>query len=296
MSRTSRPAGERPDRIQADPPAPADFVPLSPTEAVLDILYWCHVDCPKQAADASWPLGSMLGRFDLRSLKRPRDAGSVPPSIRRALEDFTNTPAYTTGMPFVRLGVAPRVDPVAPLGYQTIEGIATVNVHPPACIPVSTVVHERQMLRWDDPQCLCSSGADCVAARLDGAPGPLPYYVPAGCRRSDYEQPAFCLLCIRADAAAVSAVYESVVSSSQMELGRAAVVLPPFQNLVNCEDGYYEAALGVRPSTRIFTPVAIVGPDVPLLVATAANGVKYVDQSAAEWRPGGHFLAESVWV
>lgn len=295
MSRTSRPAGERPDRIQAAPPAPADFEPLSPTDAVLDILYWCQVDCPQQAADSSWPLGAMLGRVDLRKLKRPRVAGAVPPSIRRHLESFTSTPAYTTGMPFVRLGVTPRVDSVAPLGYQTIDGIATVNVQPPACIPVSTVVHERQMLQWNDHRHLCSSGGDCVAAQLDGAPGPLPFYVPAGCRRSDYEQPAFCLLCIRADAAAVSAVYESVVTSSQLELGRAAVVVPPFQNLVNCSDGYYDAALGVRPSTHIFTPVAVVGPHVPLTVATTGTGVKYVDQSAAEWRPGGHFLARSVW-
>ena len=128
-----------------------------------------------------------------------------------------------------------------------------------------------------------------------GAPGPLPYYVPMGCKRSEYEQPAFCLLCIRADAAAVSTVYQSVVKSSQLELGRAAVVLPPFQNLVNCPDGYFEAALGVRPSPLLFTPVAIVGTSVPLVVAES-GGVKYVDQSAAEWTPGGHFLPLAAWV
>lgn len=295
MSRASRPAGEGPAKIQAAPPAPDGFARLSPAAAVLDILYWCNVDCPQQAADGAWPLGSMLGRPELRRLKRPRVAGAVPPSVRQTLLDFTNKPAYTTGLPFVTLGVPPVVDPVAPLGYQTIEGIATVNVHPPAFIPVSTVVHERQMLRWDDPAHPCCAGPDCVAAKLDDAPGPLPFYVPPRCKRPEYEQPAFCLLCIRADAAAVADVYESVVASSQLELGRAAVALPPFQNLVGCEDGYYEAALGVRPSTRIFTPVAIVGPDVPLRVAAAPDGVQCVDQSVAEWRPGGHFLGRAAW-
>lgn len=294
MSRTLQPAGDRPTSTQRPPPCPENFEPLSPSELVLDILHWCRVDCPVGAPDGTWPLGAMLGRSDLRVLPGPR-AQKLPPSVQRLLDEFTSPPAYTTGMPFVRLGVPPSPGPMGNLGYQTIDGIATVNVQPPACIPVSTVVHERQMLRWDDDAHLCSSGDGCVAARLEGAPGPLPYYVPMGCKRSEYEQPAFCLLCIRADAAAVSTVYQSVVKSSQLELGRAAVVLPPFQNLVNCPDGYYEAALGVRPSTHIFTPVAVVGPSVPLVVAES-GGVKYVDQSAAEWTPNGHFLPLAAWV
>ena len=158
-----------------------------------------------------------------------------------------------------------------------------MQCHPPACIPVSTVEHDRTQLVWNDPDHLCASGAACAAAALPFAPGPLPFYTLPGLDRANAEGPRFCLLCIRADCAAVCTMYDSVVRHSQAELGRAAVALAPFQNLVNVPNGYRDHVLGVKPAQHIFAPVAVVGVDFPMHVRESTDGVKYVDQTAAEW-------------
>ena len=93
------------------------------------------------------------------------------------------------------------------------------------------------------------------------------------------------MLCIRADAQAMVQVYSSIVTSATRQLGGAAVALPPFQNLVNCEGGYTEESLGVTPNQTVFSPVSIVGVHIPMTVRTSPRGVVYVDQSAAEWKP-----------
>ena len=48
-------------------------------------------------------------------------------------------------------------------------------------------------------------------------------------------------------------------------------------------DRYTEQSLGVTPNQTVFSPVSIVGVDIPMTVRVSPRGKVYVDQSAAEW-------------
>ena len=237
---------------------------------LLDIIHWALRDHPRRA-NGSWPIGATL-RKQVASRKAPVHSGAL------AVAKFCAPLVYQTALPFITVDAPELAEPA-----QTVAGIATVACHPPAVVPVSTSYHDDTQLRWNDREHPCASGRMCAACLLPGAPGPLPFYVPEGVRRCDYEQPAFCLLCIRADVAAVAAVYSRVVQSSERQLGRAAIALPPFQNLVNCDGGYSEQSLGVTPSQAIFAPVAVVGPAIPP-VGVMADGTLFVDQSQLKSR------------
>ena len=249
-----------------------------PAELVCDIVHWCNRAMPSPT-NGRWHLGAAARRRSPLRQQRPA------PSVAAAVKELCAPLVYELGLPFVRAGAEARA--------AALEAASAANVRrcdPPAFVPVSPSDHDDRMLRWDDPGCPCASGAACVAAQLPGAPGPLPWYVPPGVKREDYEPPAFCLLCIRADAAAAVRVYGAVVASSQLQLGRAAVTLPPFQNLSDCAGGYHYAAMGVKPSQHVFAPVCVAGPNIPLVVRTGADGVVHVDQSAGKWSPGSPFL------
>lgn len=256
---------------------PPQWRPPPAAELVCDIVHWCNRAMPSPQ-NGRWHLGAAARRHS--PLRRQAPA----PSVAAAVKSLCSPLVYETALPFVRASAGARA--------AALEQASAANVRcdPPACIPVSPSDHDDAMLRWDDPGCLCASGAACVAAQLPGAPGPLPWYAPPGVRRADYEAPAFCLLCIRADAAATVRVYEAVVSSSRLQLGRAAVTLPPFMNLSDCPGGYHYAAMGVKPSQHVFSPVCVAGPQIPVVVRTDPHGVQYVDQSAGKWSAESPFL------
>lgn len=267
-------------------PPPDGWQPHPPASVVMDTVYWCNRVWPVQIA-GKWPLGVACRR---PCVGEPSPRVAVPPaSVRAAISELCAPAVYELGLRFITAdpAVCPPAAPVCP----TVGNIAAVDCTPPAAIPVCTVADDNKMLVWDDDAHPCASGHDCVAAHLAGAPGPLPFWVPPGATRATYSQPAFCLLCIRTDAAALVAVYRRIVSSASADLGRAAITLPPFQNLVRCVGGYHEMALGVRPDHFLFAPVSIVGANFPMdVVVDPATGKKRVDQTAAVWTPSPPFL------
>ncbi|MGB0550148.1 MAG: hypothetical protein ACPGR8_13540 [Limisphaerales bacterium] len=197
------------------------------------------------------------------------------------MSDLTVTPGYEAGLPFIRFGEPGGAMDI--VGTALKDSTATVNVEPPALIPVSGALHECKQLRFNRPGApLCASGCECAAARLPGALGPLPVYqTPAEAKAGVYPPaPAFCLLCIRHDAANLAKTLSCVVESAQTSLGSACMVAAPFQNLVGVADGYVPSALGVRPMhSFVFTPVSIVGPhDLPVEYSEEYGGL-YVDQT-----------------
>lgn len=267
---------DSPDSTQMPPPG---WERPPPWRLLLDIVHWALRDSPKRA-NGKWPIGAAI-----RRQVAERAVGTS--SGADAIAKFCAPIAYQTELPFIAVET-----PQPPPQIDTIAGIGVVPCDPPAMVPISTSQHEDTQLVWNDPKPAhrCASGAACAAAQLPNSPGPLPYYVPEGSSRAEYEQPAFCLMCIRADATAVAAVYSKVVQCSKRQLGRAAVAVPPFQNLINCDGGYQASAAGVKPDQCIFAPISIVGPH-KLPVSIDGNGTHYIDQSTIKW-PG--FLRQSA--
>lgn len=292
-SRMSVPAGDFPTAIQR---APDGFRPLPPWELILDILHYNQREFPQRAE-----LGGRyhVGAAVMQPIKRTaRPTASHPPdSVERAIMAFTQPAAYKASMPFITASAAPTDQEGGLLGLaqRQILGMSVIEVAPPAVVPISPASWDRTQLVWSsNPAHDCASGASCVACTLlhaphdaNGNPRPLPMFVLPGMNRDAAETPGFCLLCIRTDAAAMLAVHSRIVSSASTQLGSAAVCLPPFQNLVDCEDGYKSTALGVRPMQAIFTPISLAKAPSPgdAVVRKTADGTYYVDQSAIEWHP-----------
>lgn len=292
-SRMSLPAGDRPTAIQR---APAGFRPLPAWEAVLDILHYNQREFPRRAE-----LGGRyhVGAAAMQPIERKaRPTANHPPdSVERAILAFTQPAVYKASMPFIT-ATARSVsdgfqDGLLGLTPRQVHGMSVIECAPPAVVPISPASWDRTQLVWSsNPAHDCASGPSCVACSLlhaphdaDGNPRPLPMFVLPGMDRDAVETPGFCLLCIRTDAAAMLAVHSRIVSSATTQLGSAAVCLPPFQNLVNCEDGYKATALGVRPMQTVFSPISLAKPPSPddAIVRKTADGTHYVDQSAIEW-------------
>jgi hypothetical protein len=269
---------------------PLGFVRTELPRLVLDIAHWVNRASPQKNANG-WALGtpSTSRGPHIRLGKRAR---IPPPSVAAAITELTSACTYPAELPFVTAAPPPADPLLASVVRSTINSIATVPAHPPASIPISGALHESSQLVWNDhPDYPCASGHDCVAATLPAAPGPLPIYTAPNVPRSEVEQPAFWLLCIRTDAAAVCSVATKLAVTSENSFGAVPVCLPPFQNLVNCADGYYPEALGVTPSQDVFSPVSIVGPSIPMTVEyDAVSELWYVDQSRAVWRPHTPYL------
>lgn len=269
---------------------PVHWSPSSMTRTLLDIVYWVNRADP-QRTPSGWGLGAPVATRGARSNRVQRNIPPAP-STAAAVHALVSACTYSAEMPVVTTAESVPVDPLyASVVERTINNIATVSANPPASIPISTTFHDDTQLRWDDPEYPCASGPDCTARRLHGAPGPLPIYAHPGVKRADICQPAFCLYCIRADAATVARIAGHVSRSSVYSFGMAPVILPSFQNLVNCAGGYYEAALGVTPCQDIFSPISIVSASIPATVVYDAVGeCFYIDQSAAVWKPGVPYL------
>lgn len=271
------------------PPPPAGWSPLTLTRTLLDIAYWAGRANPQQPR-GGWGLGAPSAT---RGGKQKGGAQpELAPSTAVALQELVSSVTFSAELPIASAAEPPCADPLmASIIERTVNNIATVRTAPPADIPVSTAFHDSSQLRWDAAdEHLCSSGADCVAWHLAGAPGPLPVYAAPGMDRAEVLMPAFCLLCIRADAAAVCRIAGAISKATPYVFGMTPCVLPPFQNLVDCQDGYYSEALGVTPSQDILSPISIASAAFPLEVLYDAVGeVFFVDQSAGVWRPDRKF-------
>jgi len=254
---------------------------VSATHYLLNVLH--AVQCTHPATQSRpYPLGAAINR---RHVGDKAGAPFTPPSVAATLASLTASPGFEAGLPFVRFT---RPDnPMAIVAEALVDG-AVPNVEPPPAIPVSGARHECFQLRWNRPGVpLCAAGPECEAARVPGAPGPLPVYRTPS-EEADGVDPgegSFCLLCIRADARALADTLGAIVKASASGLGGAAIALPPFQNLVNCADGYKESVLGVTPAQSfVFTPISIVGPlDLRAEYDEAVMGGFYVDQHDALW-------------
>ena len=185
----------------------------------------------------------------------------------------------------VRFGLKPALTrAVYAAAAGAVGCISQTPCTPPALIPVATVEHDNMQLMYS-AQGTCAAKCACVGAGLDGAPGPLDSYVlPCG----NTAVSGYCLLCIRCDAAALNAVYNEVAKQGP-KIGRPAIVVPPFQNLVECPNGYKASCCGVRPDSALFTPVHVVGCNFDMRVVQR-GGTLCVDQDAAVWAPTPHFL------
>lgn len=255
------------------------WLAMSPLHYLLGNLHYAQHDAPP-LHHKIFPLGTAVSR------RARGDHGKQgfhqPPSVERALCNLTVSQAYEAGLPFVRFGEPGSPYDIVGVTLNDMRGI--VNVDPPALIPISGARHESLQLRYNRPGApKCASGCECVGAVLPGALGPLcVYQTPAEAAANVYPPaPAFCLLCIRTDAAALAKTLSTIVESARAGLGKAAMAIAPFQNLVNTADGYKEMYLGVSPiNSRVFTPISIVGPCDDLQVEyDEAMGGLYVDQS-----------------
>lgn len=269
---------------------PVHWAPASLTRTLLDIVYWVNRADP-QRASTGWGLGAPTATRGTHSTRLQRNIPAAP-STAAAVHALVSACTYSAEMPVVTTAASVPVDPLyASVVERTINNIATVSANPSACIPISTTFHDETQLRWNDSDHLCASGPDCTASRLSGAPGPLPIYTHPGVDRADVSKPAFCLYCIRADAATVARIAGHVSRASMYSFGMAPVILPVFQNLVNCAGGYYEEALGVTPSQDIFSPISIASASVPAkVVYDNVAECFFIDQSAAVWKPGVPYL------
>jgi hypothetical protein len=207
----------------------------------MNVLHFFQLEYPPDGAlhqvgfacstTGSRPSGAMPRRRGVRSVPCSQE----PPSILQRVLELTLPAGFSASLPYVNQS--------SDIDASTLVGRAVVGlvrgVCPPSAIPVSGAKLEDENLRFNRPGVpLCASGADCVAASLPNAPGPLPVYLSRSeYANKEYPPNGYCLLCIRADAEAVDTVVRRVVQSSTMQLGSAAVCGAPFQNLVNCPDG-----------------------------------------------------------
>ena len=207
-----------------------------------------------------------------------------PPSVAEALLEITVNYSYESQLSLVQFGEGDEPRELVAAAIATQERVQSVK--PGARIPVSGALHECKQLRYNRPGPECASGCECAGASLPGSPGPLKVYqTPAEAKAEVFPPaPAFCLLCIRHDAAALAKTLTAVVSASEAGLYKAAMVLPPFQNKVGVVDGYKPEVLGVTPAhSFVFTPIAIAGPNTDLLSVEydeELHGGFYVDQQA----------------
>ena len=276
------------------PPAPDDFSPLDVIKTLLDIVYWVNRAMPQSTANG-WGLGSIAATHGNKQ-KLLETQIQMPSSTARAVHELVSSALYSAELPITTMSLPNEIDPLlSSIVERTVNNISTVSTVTPASIPISTVTHENSQLIWNDKTHLCSSDADCVAWNIEGAPGPLPVYAAPGTDRKDVLLPAFCLLCIRADAASVCRIASRIGRATPYAFGMSPCILPAFQNLVNCADGYYEEALGVTPNQDIMSPISIASASIPMnVIYNSADKVFYIDQSKAIWQPSQKYDNNSL--
>lgn len=229
-----------------------------------------------RAAGSNWTLTNAIGAA-LVSVPATCPVARPHRLLSLAAAGVVTTGDVRFGMPVLARAMYAAVAEVG-------TSISTPASLPPAIVPVATVEYDNTQLVFGEGT--CASGAACVGAALDGAPGPLDCYVlPCGERTIS----RYCLLCMRCDAAALAVVYDEM---SRLEPcgAQSARIVPPVMNPVNCPNGYKEECCGVKPTSHVFTPVHLAGCNFPLRVVQRADGKFAVDQDAGVWKPHRPFL------
>mgnify|MGYP001097282717 CR=1 FL=1 len=238
---------------------------LAPWDYLFDALHFAAKANPQQQ-DGQWPVGAALVPETVRKY-----APRAVPSTARALLAFAGSETMRLRLPLV----APTRAVVAAV-HDTVAAAllsCTATNRAGLLVPVSTASHDTTQLRWgrcrrnhpDTIVPLCRYNADCDAHCVTDSRGRLGVYLtPSEQTHFDAtgEVPAmalFCLLCIRRDAQAIYMMHQSMPVNPSAELGRPALLMPPFQNLVGVEDGYKASVMATPSAAMPAGHVAIVG-------------------------------------
>ena len=254
---------------------------------------------------------------NLLSLVRPElipDKTRIPPSVKRAADAFETPPTEPNG--FLNPSLLTSEKPIdegetlfecALAAFaSSIQSRAQHQILQP---PVSTVSHDREMLRFnrmygpDTPAPGCLRGTDCCVNRLrfcppadlEGKGQQLGIYLtPAehdlcleNPKKLEDIGPGLCLLCTRSCTSALVQHYSNYVTNVD-QLPRQCGVPMPCTNLVDCPGGYKAETFGscapIHASPAV-APTCLVAPNFDLLYCAydAASEKWRVDQSAIEW-------------
>jgi len=238
---------------------------LAPWDLLFDALHFAAKANP-QRQNGQWPVGAALVPEAVRKC-----APRAVPSAARALLAFTGSETMRLRLPLV----APTRAVVAAVHDTVAEALLTCTPAGAAglTVPISTASHDATQLQWGrhrrhHPHTevpLCRYDADCDAHCAKDTRGRLGVYLtPAEQKHFDAtgELPPmalFCLLCIRRDAQAMYMMHKMAPVNPTADVGRPALVVPPFQNLVGVEDGYKPSAMGADASDMPGGHIAIVG-------------------------------------
>ena len=249
---------------------------LPVADVVMDGLYYANKAAPREIG----------GRHALSaSLTRATPGPSMPPSLKAEIVKFTSNDAMRLSLP------AAAHAPIVSTAFVDACTLALANASPvgeTGFIPISTVEWDNHMLEWgrvgvDGLIPACAYGAECRAANLANAPGPLQVYLSPdeeAAVKNGAPVPGFaCLLCIRADINGLDMLHRQTIVNSAVQTGRPLFVVPPFQNLVDCPGGYVSKAIGAHAGPVL--PVNVVGVTNTLVVARHPHsGTHFVDQGA----------------
>ena len=238
---------------------------LPPWDIFFDGLHFLSKTHPSKIND-KYPLGAALVPAEARRLKP-----AVFPSEVQKLLAFVGSETMRLHLPIV----APTRAVVNSVhdAFNSALQAATPAGNAGLVIPLSTVEHENAQLEWGResatvppvPVPMCRYEADCDGHLVENSRGKLPVYLTVAeqdifDKTGDVPPMAlFCLLCIRRDAQAFYLTQRLHPSHASADLCRPAIVVPPFQNLVDTPGGYVASAMGVKPETDLPAPVSIVG-------------------------------------
>ena len=242
----------------------------------MDFLHWTQHAHPR-TSPANWPSGKVASHVSVeRAIRGVGNSHGVhhtvfglptTVAVRARIDQLlklTESDVWSVRLPYV-LETAPAT---ADLPLWSIA-LAAVDAEAPAlCVdaPVSTSVHDDAQLYYSRPGVpTCALGDQCAARLYAGNQGALPIYLsPLAQSAHDRGDPpehdphAACLLCIRRDVHGAHLAWNAMCPNPQKQLMRAAVMPPPFLNLVDVPGGYKRGAMAVHASP-LFGGSTIVG-------------------------------------
>lgn len=193
-------------------------------------------------------------------------------------------PTDCTGQPIKLCKSVIRASSAAMFVVEKL-GIPVITETGPIAVPIATVDDDNEQLvfgRVGIPQ--CSSGIDCIAHMILGAPcEPLGAYRGPGHDADSND----CLLCIRHHIGMMVQMHRA--NDSRPPVG----ILPPFCNPVNVNGGYRESFCGVTPADTAVVSggVHIVGSPIGFRkVYNPYTKIWCIDQSAAVFGTSNFFF------
>lgn len=100
-----------------------------------------------------------------------------------------------------------------------------------------------------------------------------------------FEPDAACLLCIRNLHDSMQRVHAALLLNPAAEIGRAQMVIPPFQNVIDQPGGYRASAMSITPTSRTSLGVHVVGMSGNLRLAlNPITGREFIDQESLKYK------------